>query len=117
MRSDGDVIGWIVVLLRRHKRYESARIYSLAVTPEWRGRGVASRLVGVALGELERLGIERCFLEVAQDNAAARRMYERFGFVSIATLPNDYAEGKHAERMLRRVRVDASRPLAGVYAL
>lgn len=100
-RAGGETVGWIVVLLRRHKRYESGRVYTLAVAPGWRGKGVGTALIRRALEELERLGIARCFLEVAADNDAARRLYQRFGFVTLATLPDYYAHGRHAERMLR----------------
>lgn len=116
-RDEERVVGWAIALLRRHSRYETARLYSLAVDPDLRGRGVGERLSRHLLCEIERLGVGRCFLEVAQENQAAKSLYERLGFVTLATLPNYYGEGAHGVRMVRVARegapsvADIPRPL------
>ncbi len=116
-RESGGVIGWAIALLRRHPKYETARIYSLAVAPQRRGRGVGERLCRHLLREAEEMGIGRCFLEVAQENHAARSLYQRLGFTPVATLPHYYGEGAHGVRMVRvsRERVppttEISKPL------
>jgi ribosomal protein S18 acetylase RimI-like enzyme len=55
-------------------------IHDIAVLPEWRGRSVASRL----LDEIAVLGRSldccRITLEVREDNARARAVYEHAGF-------------------------------------
>lgn len=100
-RIEGRVAGWAIVLLRKHRHYESARLYSLAVDPDYQGRGVGELLVSHMLNSLREMGIRRCFLEVREDNLPARRLYERLGFVSVATLPNYYGQGRHGTRMLK----------------
>src|SRR5690606_21927015 len=85
---EGRVVGLVIVLMRRHKHNQSARLYSLAVDPDFRGKGLGEQLAEYVLAKVEEKGITRCFLEVADDNERARRLYERLGFVPVTTLPN-----------------------------
>ena len=114
--ADGRVVGWAIMLLRRHKRNQTARLYSLAVDPDFRGAGLGQRLAEYVLDKAEEKGITRCFLEVADDNERARRLYERLGFVPLAPLPNYYGEGRHGQRMLRVARAAEDRPPVGAFA-
>ncbi len=59
----------------------AAQILSVAVDPVARGRGVGSSLVEAALERLRADGVHFVKLEVRPDNDAARRMYEKRGFV------------------------------------
>lgn len=59
---------------------DEAEILTLAVRPEARRRGLAAGLVQTAAVRAAALGGERLFLEVADDNAAARALYARCGF-------------------------------------
>lgn len=56
-------------------------IHDIAVVPAWRGRGVARRLLDAIAGHARALGCCRLTLEVRSDNAAARSLYRRAGFV------------------------------------
>jgi GNAT superfamily N-acetyltransferase len=47
-----------------------------------RGEGTGSALIEHLLGDCDRRGVRRVFLESEADNAAARRLYTRFGFVA-----------------------------------
>lgn len=100
-RLDGHVVGLAIALLRRHKRWQSARLYSLAVDPAYQGRGLGRRLAAALLDALEAMGVRRCFLEVRDDNARAHALYAQLGFVDVARLPNYYGPGRHGIRMLR----------------
>jgi GNAT superfamily N-acetyltransferase len=53
---------------------------SLYVVPEQWGTGLAGELHDRALEVLRELGSERCHLWVLEDNARARRFYERRGW-------------------------------------
>jgi len=57
-----------------------AELLTLAVAPEARRTGTGSRLVAQFLAEAVGRGAETAFLEVAEDNLAARALYERAGF-------------------------------------
>jgi ribosomal-protein-alanine N-acetyltransferase len=58
----------------------SARILSIAVSPQWRGRGVAGALMGEAMKYFRSRGSVRVRLEVRPDNASAIKVYHNFGF-------------------------------------
>ncbi len=60
---------------------DEAEILTLAVRPDARGRGLGGKLTTKGLAVARALGAERVFLEVAEDNAAARALYGRLGFV------------------------------------
>jgi len=57
-----------------------AELLTLAVAPEARRHGIGVRLVAQFLTEAAARGAETAFLEVAEDNLAARALYERTGF-------------------------------------
>jgi len=57
-----------------------ARILSIAVDPEWQRRGVGRGLLERAVDKLRHLGVARVRLDVRPENAAARMLYEHFGF-------------------------------------
>ncbi|WGM46102.1 [Ribosomal protein S18]-alanine N-acetyltransferase [Brevundimonas sp. NIBR10] len=60
---------------------DEAEILTLAVRPDARRRGLARRLVEAGGAMARSAGAERLFLEVAEDNVAARGLYADAGFV------------------------------------
>ena len=59
---------------------EDAEVLTLAVAPAARRRGVARALVEATAGAALAAGARMLWLEVAEDNAAARGLYEGAGF-------------------------------------
>jgi len=55
-------------------------IHDLAVLPGYRGRGVGRALLGAVEEHARRRGCCKLTLEVQDDNAPARTLYQRFGF-------------------------------------
>jgi ribosomal-protein-alanine N-acetyltransferase len=69
---------------------DEAEILTLAVRPEARRRGLGRGLVEAG-GHLARSqGAERLYLEVAEDNDAARGLYVSAGFVEVGRRPGYY---------------------------
>ena len=60
-----------------------AEILTVGVRPELRGAGVGRRLLDAALETARAEGAESVFLEVAEDNPAARRLYAGGGFEEV----------------------------------
>jgi ribosomal protein S18 acetylase RimI-like enzyme len=58
-----------------------AELYTLAVLPEARGRGVGTQLLDAVDAALDERGIGSLVVAVMADNAAAIRLYERRGLV------------------------------------
>lgn len=71
-------------------RADSGEILSLGTARVWRRRGVARTLLRAAMTRAEAAGIPRLFLEVAEDNAAARDLYAGAGFANVARRPAYY---------------------------
>ena len=70
---------------------DEAEILTLAVNPAARRSGLGLRLVEAAGGLSAHAGVLRLFLEVAEDNAAARGLYARAGFISEGRRKGYYA--------------------------
>ncbi len=70
-----------------------AEILSVAVAPSRRGRGLARKLLDLHLRRLAGLGATAVFLEVDEDNAPARRLYDRARFRDVGRRPAYYARG------------------------
>jgi ribosomal-protein-alanine N-acetyltransferase len=59
---------------------DEAEILSIAVAPEWRGCGIAGRLLSHALDHAAGRGARRMFLEVEAENRPALALYRRAAF-------------------------------------
>jgi ribosomal-protein-alanine N-acetyltransferase len=73
--------------------FEEAQILNIAVAPQYRGRGVARKLMELAVCVAGERGAEILSLEVRESNSAAIRLYEEFGFVRYYVRKR-YYEGK-----------------------
>lgn len=58
-------------------------IHDLAVLPQLRGRGVGRALLAAAEAHARASGYCKLTLEVQEDNAPARGLYARFGFLDV----------------------------------
>lgn len=80
-----------------------AEILTIGVAPAARGTGIGRTLLGAAAAAVAAAGGDALFLEVAEDNPVAIRLYERFGFYLVGIRPAYYARGasRVAARTLR----------------
>jgi [ribosomal protein S18]-alanine N-acetyltransferase len=78
--ADGVLNGFIIV---RHL-FEEAEVLSLCVKGAARQKGLGTALVAAAFILLTNLGVQKLFLEVAEDNHSALALYRRMGFSQIA---------------------------------
>ena len=67
-------------------------IYRIATLPEYRGRGIAYRLLCYAYKTELGHGLETLFLEVRSKNAAALALYRSFGFVNMGVRKRYYRD-------------------------
>jgi ribosomal protein S18 acetylase RimI-like enzyme len=56
-----------------------AGLYRLAVHPEWRRQGIATRLIGEVEGRLQRLGAQRISLRVFHESTGAVELWSSVG--------------------------------------
>jgi len=94
--ADGVVAGFLVARMLAPGECE---ILNLAVSPEWRRRGVARALVA-ALLEAFRGDV---FLEVRPSNDAARTLYRSMGFEELLLRP-DYYESPLEAAIVMKLR-------------
>ena len=95
------IIGYCIGLIPSLPR--AARVYSLAVLPQWRGWHVASALLEDLITRLGKQGYRHCVLEVRETDIGAWRLYQRMGFEQFAQAPGYYEDGATALRMRRRL--------------
>lgn len=94
-------IGSLVILFRKNSK--KARMYSLAVHPEFRSRGIAALLCQ----QMEKMAAKRrcciLLLEVNPDNHAAVKFYRKLGYVRFAEHKHYYEDGTPALRMKKDI--------------
>lgn len=97
----GLVSGYVIVLF--HVGISHARMYSLAIDPQTRGKGIGGLLIEAA----EAIARERdCIslrLEVRKDNKVAIRRYEQHGYRYFGELPDYYEDHMGALRFEKRL--------------
>ena len=101
--ADGDfVVGFIDFLIT----FNSATIMQIAVTKDYRGKGIATQL----LKEMEILFpkniddiVETVTLEVRESNEAAKNLYLKNGYKIVVVKNHYYKNGENAIYMLKRL--------------
>ncbi len=83
-----------------HLRKKTLRIFSIGVLPKFQGKGVGLKLLNQAFSRSLAAQVEKISLEANAADEKLIRWYTNKGFVIKATLPDYYAEGKSAYRMV-----------------
>ncbi|MCJ1388964.1 N-alpha-acetyltransferase mak3 [Xylographa bjoerkii] len=99
------LIGVIISKLEPH-RGGSLRGYiaMLAVKEEYRGKGIATKLVRMAIDTMIEKDADEIALETEVTNTAAMKLYERLGFLRSKRLHRYYLNGNTAFRFLLYVK-------------
>lgn len=101
VEAEGEVVADAVALFR--KGFRTARLYSMIVTPGWRGRGVASALLKAVETSARERGSVSLRLEVRSDNRAAIALYQGAGYELSGTTADYYEDKSSALRMRKRL--------------
>ncbi len=72
---------------------EEAEILTICILPKLRGKALGEVLLNADTDHLRQSNCPRLFLEVAENNTSARRLYEKFGFQKIGVRKNYYQMG------------------------
>jgi ribosomal protein S18 acetylase RimI-like enzyme len=80
--------------LAREANADEYFVSALAVSPAFRGKGVGASLLAHAEDKARTCGLARCALTVDVGNDPARRLYERLGYRTVATI--SFARGGRA---------------------
>jgi ribosomal-protein-alanine N-acetyltransferase len=94
---DGQICGFCIVDVERRGGSRLGYIVTLDVPEAQRRRGVAGLLMAEAEQQCEADGCSAMALHVHTGNEAARRFYERSGYVRSGAAPGFYGAGLDAE--------------------
>lgn len=84
-----------------HAAAGEMEILNIAVAPALRRGGLGRRLLGLVLQICRNLGIHQGYLEVRRSNAAARALYEAFGFVECGVRKAYYPDNGEDALLMR----------------
>jgi len=101
IRRDGVIAGVAVVLFRATSRI--ARLYSLAVAPKHKGRGIASALLVAAEKTARSRNCQWLRLEVHEKNRAAIKVYRKAGYHEFGRHRQYYQDRGDALRFEKRL--------------
>ena len=108
LEESGSPVGFVLCQLGA----DEMTVLSLGVLPERRKAGLAALLIKAAEERASGLGATTAFLEVAEDNAVARRLYARRGYVEVGKRQNYYkgSVGRRIDALILRRRLTATEP-------
>ena len=95
---DGTITGYALM----SQVFDSADVLRIGVAPDCQRQGIAQRLLQAIVARLKRQAVERVLLEVREDNAAARALYDKLGFKQIHVRKNYYknADGSRCHALI-----------------
>jgi ribosomal-protein-alanine N-acetyltransferase len=76
----GEVLAGFVLI---RTAADESEVLTIAVDEPWRHRGIGRHLLLTAAGWAREAGARSLFIEVAEDNAAARSLYRTTGFIPV----------------------------------
>ena len=69
-----------------------AELLAIFIDPDLQGQGLGFQLLHDSISILKARNTKNCFLDVASDNIAAIRLYQKLGFMPISTRKNYYRD-------------------------
>ncbi|MBR1580588.1 MAG: ribosomal protein S18-alanine N-acetyltransferase [Selenomonadaceae bacterium] len=84
--------GRVVAYAGAYLSFGDAEVMNVAVDPDARGRGLGTALFARLIDEVKSRGATAITLEVRPSNAAAIRLYEKFGLRSVGRRPHYYTD-------------------------
>jgi [ribosomal protein S18]-alanine N-acetyltransferase len=89
-------------------------VTTIGVTEDQRGTGLGARLLTELLRQATAFECHEVLLEVRVDNAAAQRLYERFGFEPIGVRRGYYQPG-NVDALVMRLTDPTNVPVQGLH--
>ena len=90
--ENGEVLGYGGFM----QVFDQGDIMDIAVDPKARRRGVATAIINEFFDQSELLDIKAFTLEVRDSNEAAKKLYEKMGFVCVGKRPGYYPDKEDA---------------------
>ncbi|HYA77771.1 MAG TPA: ribosomal protein S18-alanine N-acetyltransferase [Verrucomicrobiae bacterium] len=93
-KADADVAGFIVSQVEIEADTLYGHIITVNVAPNYRRKGIATKMLKEIEQIFEEKGINECHLEVREDNFAALKLYQNCSYRKIVRLEKYYGD-KH----------------------
>lgn len=88
--------------------YDEMHLMKIAVVPQWRGQGLAARLLAQGMETATTRGATTALLEVRPTNRSALGLYRRFGFRQIGRRKQYFHEtGEDALVLMKHLKEDS----------
>jgi ribosomal protein S18 acetylase RimI-like enzyme len=78
--ADGEVVGWCDVTPMSRPSQAHRGVFGVGLLPQFRGRGIGTKLTQKALAAARAFGLHRVELTVRESNTGAIELYKREGF-------------------------------------
>jgi glutathione synthase/RimK-type ligase-like ATP-grasp enzyme/ribosomal protein S18 acetylase RimI-like enzyme len=98
VRKEKKKIAAGVLVLHLHAR--TMRVFSIGVFPKYQGKGVGAKLLTHACSLAMARGCEKVSLEARENDARLIEWYGIYGFLPVESIPDYYAPGENATRMV-----------------
>lgn len=76
--EDGIIVGYIYLILKEN---DGAKIDALFVEEEYRRRGIASKLLDMAIDKMREEKVKHTEISVLSENVEAKKLYQKKGFI------------------------------------
>lgn len=94
VKISGEIVANLILLFKKGSHH--LRMYSLAVSPVMRGKGLAKEMIYYSEKKAKQIGLNKLSLEVSEKNQAAIQLYQTAGFQIIQTKKDYYKDGSSA---------------------
>lgn len=101
---DGETAGFILGLIEQYRKSLGGHIYTIDVASKYRRMGVGLKLLEEIEKDFIKKGAEACLLEVRINNQAARKLYQKHGYIELGKLNNYYARAIHGIRLEKKLK-------------
>lgn len=103
-RQDGEAVGFTLC----RSVSSEAEMLSFGVVPTRRNFGIGRALLEATIASVRQNNIPAVFLEVAEDNHAARNLYEKYQFTQVGRRPKYYqrANGPSVDALTLKLTIN-----------
>ena len=97
-----EIAGFAIARINIGRNATSGHILTIDVTPAYRRKGIAQKMLQEIETILRERGIRECRLEVRENNVAALNLYQKLGYKKIGKLEKYYgnAHGLYLKKSL-----------------
>jgi ribosomal-protein-alanine acetyltransferase len=100
---NGEIAGFAIARVDIGRNEQFGHIVTVDVTPTYRRKGIAQKLLHEIETIFKERGINECRLEVREDNVAASNLYQKLGYKKAGRLKRYYgnAHGLYLKKTLQ----------------